>query len=88
MRLEMVYVQDTAKYLMFQISHKDVVGTIYLPKKLLLKRFPEELEILVLTPAIDEFLWKKRIEEMLLRVRGGSKAERKLKQALAKVEGD
>jgi hypothetical protein len=80
-----VYTGDSANYHIFQIASEegDVVGSIYLSKK---EDIPEGLDITLITPNRDKFLWRKNVEDLKDRARDGSKAEAKLKRILKKHE--
>lgn len=76
-----MYSGDTAKFHVFQIDDEsgESVGSVYVSKEV---ELPSELEISLITPQRDKFLWVKGIKNLISRARVGSKAESKLQKTL------
>jgi hypothetical protein len=75
--LKAVYTGDSSKYHIFQIveDEKLVVGSLYIRKT---ENLPETVEVDLLTPNNDNFLWSLNVKTLRERARNGSKAKRKL----------
>jgi hypothetical protein len=82
MDLRAVFTGDSSNYHIFQVvDSEDCVGSIYIKKKST-NGVPEALEINLVTPIRDKFLWTKGLEELIEKAREGSKAKHKLVKTL------
>lgn len=82
MDLTAVFTGDSANFHIFQvIDSSKVVGSIYIKKKSD-DGIPEALEINLITPQRDQFLWIKGLKSLIAKAREGSRAKNKLMKTL------
>jgi hypothetical protein len=81
MEITIVYTGDSRNFHIFAVANEEseVVGTLYFSKNLDL---PEGLDVNIITPQRDHFLWERKIKFLLEKSREGSKNRKRLTQVL------
>jgi len=80
-----VYAGDSRKFHIFQIEDDtgESVGSVYVSKEV---ELPNEIEVSLITPQRDKFLWETLLCKLISKARKGSKAEAKLQRTLGEFK--
>ena len=82
-----VYTGDSRNFHIFNIvdEESNIVGSIYVNRKI---DIPEGLDINMITPNRDHFLWETKVRFLLEKSQPGSKNEKRLKKVLSEYKSN